>query len=176
MEADITSIYPKTDNPCVRRDDLNFTFKVEDELNLDNRLLTIMCTHMTNTNLKMWTPNHFVPCVRSVCKRTPVKKNTTVQPGSKRSASDFFSNCKKKKTVAESPAIKKKKTLIDKKKRDKKAKTVKWKNMALLLASFYHNSLVQDIIIYLVYILSNILDNVTRNLLLMYHTYTAIYV
>ena len=52
LKVDTTSIYPKVDNPCVRRDDLNFTFKAEDEMNLDNRLLTIMRTHSTNTNLK----------------------------------------------------------------------------------------------------------------------------
>ena len=150
QEVDITSIYPKTDNPCLRRDDLNFTFKIEDGMDLDNRLLTIMWTHMANTNIKMWTPNHFVPCVRSIRKTTPAKKNTTIQPELKKSASDFFSNCKKKKAVAESPAIKKKKNLIAKKKTSKKIKTVKWKNMALLLPSFYHNSLVQNIIIYLV--------------------------
>ena len=96
LKVDTTSIYPKVDNPCVRRDDLNFTFKAEDGMNLDNRFLTIMWTHMTNDRLKMWTPNHFVPCVRSIRKTTPPKKITTVQPWSKRSASDFFSNCTKK--------------------------------------------------------------------------------
>ena len=29
LKVDITSIYPKIDNPCIRRDDLNFTFKVQ---------------------------------------------------------------------------------------------------------------------------------------------------
>ena len=47
------------------------------------------------------------------------------------------------KTVAESLAIKKKENFIGK-------KSVKWKNMALLLPSFFLNSLVQNIIIYLV--------------------------
>ena len=83
---------------------------------MDNRLLTIMWTHMTNTSLKMWTPNHFVPYVRSISKITPAKKITTVQPGSKTSASDFFSNYNKRKTVAESPAITNKENLIGKKK------------------------------------------------------------
>ena len=146
LKVDITSIYPKIDNPCVRRNDLNFTFKAKDGMNLDNCLLTIMWTHMTNTNLKMWTPNHFVPCIRSIRKTTPAKKITTVQFGSKRSVSDFFSNCKKKQTGAESPEITKKENLIGKK-RGKKAKPVKWKNMALLLASFFHNSLVSKFII-----------------------------
>ena len=59
-------------------------------MNLDNRLVTIMWTHMTNTSLKMWTPKHFVPCVRSIRKITPAKKITTVQLGFKKSASDFF--------------------------------------------------------------------------------------
>ena len=90
LKVDITSIYPKVDNLCVCRDDLNFTFKAEDGMNLDNRLLTIMWTHMTNTSLKIWTPKNFVPCVRSIRKTTPAKKITTVQPGFKRNASDFF--------------------------------------------------------------------------------------
>ena len=71
---------------------------------------------MTNTSLKMWTPNHFVPYVRSISKITPAKKITTVQPGSKTSASDFFPNYNKRKTVAESPAITNKENLIGKKK------------------------------------------------------------
>ena len=90
LKVDITSIYSKIDNLCIRRDDLNFTFKAEDGMNLDNRLLTIMWTHMTNTSLKIWTPKNFVPCVRSIRKTTPAKKITTVQPGFKRNASDFF--------------------------------------------------------------------------------------
>ena len=120
LKVDITSIYPKIDNPCVRRDDLNFTFKAENGMNSDNRLLTSMWTHLSNTNLKIWTPNHFVPCVRSIRKTTPAKKITTVQPGSKRSALDFFSNCKKKKSVAESPAITNKENLTSKKKEVKR--------------------------------------------------------
>ena len=120
LKVDITSIYPKIDNPCVRRDDLNFTFKAENGMNSDNRLLTSMWTHMSNTNLKIWTPNHFVPCVRSIRKTTPAKKITTVQPGSKRSALDFFSNCKKKKSVTESPAITNKENLTSKKKEVKR--------------------------------------------------------
>ena len=59
------------------------------------------------------------PLCTLYCKTTPAKKIITFQPGSKKSASDFFSNCKKKKTVAESPAIKKKENLIGKKKRQK---------------------------------------------------------
>ena len=120
LKVDTTSIYPKIDNPCIRRDNLNFTFKAEDGINLDNCLLNVMWTHMTNTNLKMWTPNHFVPCVRSIRKTTPAKKITTVQPRSKRSASDFFWNCKKKKIVTESPAIKNKENLIGKTKEVKR--------------------------------------------------------
>ena len=42
LKVDITSIYPKIDNPCVRRDDLNLNFKAEDGMNLNNRLLTSM--------------------------------------------------------------------------------------------------------------------------------------
>ena len=116
LKVDITSIYPKIDNPCVCRDDLNFTFKAEDGVNLDNRLLTIMWTHMANTNLKMWTPNHFIPCVRSIRKTTPAKKVTTVQPVLKKVHQTSFRTARRK-TVAESPAITKKENLIGKKKR-----------------------------------------------------------
>ena len=104
MKVGITSIYPKIDNACVGRDDLNFSFKAKDGMNLDNCLLTIMWTHMANTNLKMWTPNHFVLCVRSICKTTPAKKIITVWSGSKRSASDFFSNCKTEKNCGGKPS------------------------------------------------------------------------
>ena len=31
LKVDITSMYPKKGNPCVHRDDLNFTFKVKGE-------------------------------------------------------------------------------------------------------------------------------------------------
>ena len=97
LKVDITSIYPKIDNPCVRRNDLNFTFKAKDGMNLDNCLLTIMWTHMTNTNLKMWTPNHFVPCVRSIRKTTPAKKITTIQSGSKEVHQTSFRTVRRKK-------------------------------------------------------------------------------
>ena len=116
LKVDITSIYPKVDNLCVCRDDLNFTFKAEDGMNLDDRLLTIMWTHMASTNLKMWTPNHFIPCVRSIRKTTPAKKVTTVQPGLKKVHRTSFRTARRK-TVAESPAITKKENLIGKKKR-----------------------------------------------------------
>ena len=113
--------YPRIDNPCIRQDGLNFTFKVEQGTNLDNCLL-FMQPHMTNANLKMWAPNHFVPCVRSIHKTTPAKKNTTVQPGSKRSAQDFFLNCKKKKLWLRAQQSRRRKILLAKKKEVKRPK------------------------------------------------------
>ena len=117
-------------------------------MNLYNCLVTTMCSHMTNTNLKMWTPNHFVPCVRSICKTTGAQKNTTIEPGSKRSASDFFSNCKK--NCSWEPSNQEEEKSRRQEKKGERAKTVRGKNMALWLTLFYHNSLVQNIIIYLV--------------------------
>ena len=85
-------------------------------MNLDNRLLTIMWTHIANTNLKMWTPNHFVPCI---VKRHLQRKLSLFGLGQKGVHRTSFRTVRRKKTVAESPAIKRKENLIGKKKRQK---------------------------------------------------------
>ena len=137
---------PQNRQSCVGRDGLNFSFKVKDEMNLDNRLLTIMWTHIANTNLKMWTPNHFVPCI---VKRHLQRKLSLFSLGQKRVHRTSFRTVRRKKLQRKAQQSRKRK-ILQAKKRGKKAKSVKLKNMALLLASFFHNSLIQNIFIYLV--------------------------
>ena len=61
----INSIYPTVQNPGVDRDVHNQVFfpvgKTYYPESL-NEIVTILWTHTSNTNLRGWKPNHFVPC------------------------------------------------------------------------------------------------------------------
>ena len=61
----INSIYPEAQNPGVNRRLQNQIFFPDGQIyypeNLD-RMMNILWTHTSDTNLQGWKPDHFVPC------------------------------------------------------------------------------------------------------------------
>ena len=65
IKKPINSIYPMVNNPGVDRDAHNQVFFPIGNIYYPeklNEVVTILWTHTSDTNLKGWKPNHFVPC------------------------------------------------------------------------------------------------------------------
>ena len=69
VKMPVNSIYPKAVNPGVNRDVHNQMLFPLGQIyypeNLDG-MISLLWTHCSNTNLRGWRPNHFVPCFQDI--------------------------------------------------------------------------------------------------------------